>query len=119
MCQFSEYRVASWRIGQLDMLARRVLSALATVEEAEARLTAVRDGRRPAVFDQSYYEDEVGRADEALRDVARRMAAWSISGAAAAVPGSAPPIARSPASPPMAAAIAPSARRPSEERPSG
>ena len=44
------------------MLARRVLSALATVEEAEARLTAVRDGRRPAVFDQSYYEDEVGRA---------------------------------------------------------
>lgn len=86
----SEYRVAGWRIRQLDSLARRALSALAAVEVAEGRLRAVRDGHHPVVFDQSYYEEEVDRARATLRDGARRLAEWSVIGAAAAVPASAP-----------------------------
>ena len=84
----SEYRVAAWRIRQLDTLARRVLSALAAAAQAEDRLSAVRDARRPAVFDHSYYEQEVENATLALRDGARRLAMWSMLGAAAAKPGS-------------------------------
>ena len=80
------YRVAAWRIRQLDTFARRVLSALAAAEEAEDRLSAVRDGRRPAVFDRSYYEREVENATLSLRDGARRLAMWSMLGAAAAEP---------------------------------
>ena len=82
----SEYRVAAWRIRQLDTLARRVLSALAAAAEAEDRLSAVRDASRPAVFDQSYYEEEVENATLALRDGARRLAMRSMLGAAAAKP---------------------------------
>ena len=81
-----EYRVAGWRIRQLDTLARRVLSALAAAEEAETRLAAICGGRRPAVFDKSHYHDEVGRARADLREDARRMAEWSIVGAATAMP---------------------------------
>ena len=90
MSPFAEYRVAGWRIRQHDALARRALSALAAADEAEARLRAVRDGGRPAVFDQSYYEDEVDRTRTALYDSSRRLAEWSLHGAAAALPVSAP-----------------------------
>ena len=90
MSPFGEYRVAGWRIRQLDSLARRALSALAAAEEAQARLLAVRDGGRPAVFDRSYYEDEVDRTRTALSDSSRRLAEWSLHGAAAALPVSAP-----------------------------
>ncbi len=85
---FSEYRVSGWRIRRLDSLARRTLSALAAADAAEARLNAIRDRRRPAVFDQGHYEDEVTRARAAVRDGAQRLAEWSVIGAAAAVPAS-------------------------------
>ena len=51
---FGDYRVAGWRIRQLDGFARRALSALAEAGAAETRLSDVRDGGRPAVFDASY-----------------------------------------------------------------
>ena len=90
MSYLAEYRVPGWRIRQLDSLARRALSALAAAEEAEERLCAVCEHRRPAVFDQSYYEAEVERTRSALRYGARRLAEWSVIGAAAALPASVP-----------------------------
>ena len=80
---FGDYRVAGWRIRQLDGFARRALSALAEAGAAETRLSDVRDGGRPAVFDASYYEDEVDRTRAALRDGARQLAEWSLLRAAA------------------------------------
>ena len=88
MTAIGEHRVAAWRIRQLDTFARRVLSALAAATEAEDRLLAVRDHRRPAAFDQSYYEHEAENAALTLRDCARRLAMWSMLGAAAAKPAS-------------------------------